>query len=206
MKRAHHILALILLVLCAVLPARGDQLPVGLGNCATEKYPILIVNDVSYGPGVSTDTIDLTLWVDSLVVQFVMGMDDSSGATPPCDCDTMDRSGELGATSHNNMYYKMTVFEEGPFPHGQTTPYDSTEVYDLADWNATCPDTFAVGTIGFERCGDAKITAEGAVYWGGVDGAGGSPLAPSGDNVVIPVRVSMPASSGGTFVIMTVEE
>jgi len=204
MNRLYHVIALIALLLCCVVPARGDNPPVGYGNCGTDKYPILIVDGVSYGPGVSTDTITTEFGTAVSGILFVMGMDDSSAATPPCACDTMDRSGVEDQTSANNWYYKMTLWTTGPFPRDSATVYGpTTKVYEID--GVTCPDTFAVDDIDMERCGDYTITVQGRVWHGGVNGVGGDPLAPSGDNIVIPVSVTLPASSGGTWVFATKE-
>jgi putative transposon-encoded protein len=164
-----------LLTLLAVLAtaALAADSPVTYHNCRMASYPLLIIDEVEYGPGVYGDTVEVELG-EVLSVYVEIGVDDSSGSPGAykCECDSILASEEWSK-------YRVDVAIDQPSPPDYD--YDWTTIIRTI---TECPAMYQMESYTFRREGVGSIMAKVRILQDDLDY-----LAPLPDSAVVYFKV-----------------
>lgn len=185
MKAIRGLLGCVLL--CVAVSAGAA--PFTFNDCAMRGYPILIINEVEYGPGVHPDTLDIE--VDSLLTVYTdIGVDDSTAGAGPYHCNDDSIEAQWDGGCDDNLggsfwFFDVRLFIDQPEPPDHTR-YEfeawSREISEAAA--GVCaeplygsPERFLMGSVAFAREGLGALVVRGRIL-----DFEGQYLAPTGDS------------------------
>jgi len=216
-ERRVTLIALAIALACASLVlwwqfVGATGLPVSLKDCATRKYPLVLYSGDTLSPGVATDTYTVEQGAP-IVLTVLMGMDDSSGAGDPCNCDTI--IARWDSSNCNNWFYKFRValYREQPEPPNWTRQTELDSIHNIDTVAAlgnggtvnpgdctdliTCPWTFVLPATSFTRTGLGHLMVRGRVR-----NYNNDYLAPAGDTCKVYFNVVHTPADSGTRVMV----